>query len=108
MDGNTIASTVKMILLIIGAVIILWLPASRFLSKIQASGGMHDLDLACLISKEDRDSLTRAEYKQTEKMSYPELKAYLKKRFPNSVPEISEDMENTQPSQIRKNGRKEK
>lgn len=91
MDGNTIAFTVKMILLIIGAVIILWWPASRFLSKIQANGGMHDLDLAYLISKEDRDSLTREEYKQTEKMSYPELKAFLKERFPDSVPELDKD-----------------
>lgn len=91
MDGNTISFIVRMILLIIGAVIILWWPVSRALGKIQANGGMHDLDLAYLISKEDRDSLTREEYKQTEKMPYPELKTFLKERFPDSVPEFNKD-----------------
>lgn len=89
--GNTALFIVKMVLLVVGAAIILWWPASRFLGKLQLSGGSHDIDLAYLISKEDRDSLTREEYKKTEQMSYLELKAYLKERFPNSIPEIGKD-----------------
>lgn len=91
--GTTVVFIVKMVLLAVVAVIILWWPVGRFLGKFQFSGGAHDIDLAYLISKEDRDSLTREEYKQTEQMSYEELKKYLKERFPNSIPEISTDMD---------------
>jgi hypothetical protein len=89
--GTTVIFIVKMALLTAVAVIILWWPVSRFLGRFQFSGGSHDIDLAYLISKEDRDSLTREEYKLTEQMSYPELKTYLKERFPNSIPEFGTD-----------------
>lgn len=104
--GNTLVFIVRMILLTVGAVIILWWPCSRFLGKLQTTGGMHDIDLAYLISKEDRDSLTREEYKMTEQMSYAELKSFLKERFPHSIPEVHEDKDDTRsksaPSKKRK------
>lgn len=89
--GTTVGFVVRIVLFAVGAIVILWWPVSRFMSGLQTGGSAHDIDLAYLISKEDRDSLTREEYKQTEKMSYPELKAFLKERFPESVPEYKVD-----------------
>jgi hypothetical protein len=72
-------------------VFFLWWLATIVLGKLQFTANMHDLDMAYLISKEDRDSLTRAEYKSTKQMSFTELQAYLKERFPDSIPEIRDD-----------------
>lgn len=72
-------------------VFFLWWLATIVLGKLQFTANMHDLDMAYLISKEDRDSLTRAEYKSTQQMSFTELQTYLKERFPDSIPEIRDD-----------------
>lgn len=95
MDFYTAFVIVRMVLLAAVAAGTLWWVAIYALGRFQFSGGSHDIDLAYLISKEDRDSLTREEYKKTEQMSYTELKKYLKERFPKSIPELSQDTDST-------------
>jgi hypothetical protein len=53
------------------------------------NAGMHNLDLSYTISREDRESLSKEDYKKTQRMTHAELTAFLTERFPNSIPEIS-------------------
>lgn len=50
--------------------------------------GADNLEMAYIISSEDIESLTRADRKELNRMSYQERKASLEQRFPFSVPEL--------------------
>lgn len=51
--------------------------------------GSHDLTLGHLISQDDRNSLSKEEWKATSRMDYEQLQAFLNARFSNSAPQFS-------------------
>ena len=88
--GSNVGTIVGLGLLALMLVFIIWYIVSMIVEIFNMNAGFHDLQLAYQISAEDRESLSKEEWKKTKRMSYEELTAFLAERFPHSVPEIGE------------------
>lgn len=71
----------------------LWWIVAATMELLSFGAGFHDLQMAYIVSREDIESLTKKEWKMTRRMEYADLKAYLSKRFPNSIPDIASEKE---------------